>query len=241
MKQFICILTFLVFILGSYSFAFGQSSKSDPDQGFRRILTEEKRENWEGNPEYWQFEDGILIGEVPEASPLRGNIFYRWEKEVTNFELKVEYRISSKGNSGIYYRSTASKENENVLLGYQADIDGANTYSGIVYENYEDRGHQILANRGQVIQVSEQDVPAEIGSVGQSEALATKINSDGWNSYHLIVRGDTIIQMLNGQVMCILIDRYTNRVKKGMLGVQLHQGPPMKVEYRNFRFKKLPG
>ncbi|MDX1586686.1 MAG: DUF1080 domain-containing protein [Balneolaceae bacterium] len=239
MKQFIFI--FPVFILSCCSFAYSQSTKSAKDQGFERILTEEKREDWAGHTRYWRFEDGVLVGEVPEASPLKVNLFYRWEKEVANFELKVEYRISSEGNSGIYYRSTVAGENDDVLLGYQADIDGANTYSGIVYENYEDRGHQILANRGQVIQVSEQDVPAEIGSVGQSEALAEKINNDGWNSYHLIVRGDTIIQMLNGQVMCILMDKYTNRVKKGMLGVQLHQGPPMKVEYRNFRLKKLPG
>lgn len=238
MKQFILIL--LVFTASCCSLAFGQSLKTGNDQGFEPILTEEKLDDWEGNPEYWRFDDGVLIGEVPEASPLQGNIFYRWEKEVTNFELKVEYRISREGNSGIYYRSTASGEDEEVLLGYQADIDGANTYSGIVYENYDGRGHQILANRGKVIKVSESDDPEEIGSTGDSKELAEKINNEGWNSYHLIVRGDTIIQLLNGRVMCILIDGYTKRVKKGMLGVQLHHGPPMKIEYRNFRLKQLP-
>jgi hypothetical protein len=30
-----------------------------------------------------------------------------------------------------------------------------------------------------------------------------------------------------------------NRKMAGLLGVQVHVGPPMKVEYRNIRFKQL--
>jgi hypothetical protein len=31
-----------------------------------------------------------------------------------------------------------------------------------------------------------------------------------------------------------------NRRGDGLLGVQVHVGPPMKIEYRNVRLKKLP-
>jgi hypothetical protein len=40
--------------------------------------------------------------------------------------------------------------------------------------------------------------------------------------------------------MCVFIDDDPpNRKLEGLLGVQVHVGPPMKVEYRNFRIKKL--
>jgi len=46
--------------------------------------------------------------------------------------------------------------------------------------------------------------------------------------------------MINDHVMSIVIDEdEKNRTMKGLLGVQVHVGPPMKVEYRNIRIKNL--
>ena len=46
--------------------------------------------------------------------------------------------------------------------------------------------------------------------------------------------------MLNGHVTSILIDDDPeHRASDGKLGVQVHVGPPMKVEYRDIRLKKL--
>ena len=58
--------------------------------------------------------------------------------------------------------------------------------------------------------------------------------------YHLIVRGNTLIHTLNGRLMCVVIDDDApNRMSEGLIGVQVHVGPPMKVEYRSFRLKNL--
>ena len=41
--------------------------------------------------------------------------------------------------------------------------------------------------------------------------------------------------------MSVVIDEDPeNRKLEGLLGVQVHVGPPMKVEYRNCRLKRLP-
>lgn len=206
---------------------------------FKQILTKETMDKWEGDAKYWRFEDGILVGEVTEESQLKHSTFFTWDERVNNFELKVDYRISSKGNSGIYYRSTSGNGGDQMLRGYQADIDGADSYTGIIYENFANRGHQILVNRGEIVQLSKNDVPISIGTIAPPKKLASKIHNNGWNEYHLIIQGNTIIQILNGQVMSILIDDYKDRITEGILGMQLHEGPPMKIEFRNLRFKNL--
>ena len=82
--------------------------------------------------------------------------------------------------------------------------------------------------------------PVILSSFGEAGELARFI-TDGWNSYHLIIRGNLLIHMLNGRLMSVVIDDdVPNRTFEGLLGVQVHVGPPMKVEYRNLRLKELP-
>lgn len=205
------------------------------DAGFKQILTQQTLDQWSGDADYWRFEDGVLIGEVTEDKLLEENTFYIWDKEVEDFEFKVEYRVSDEGNSGINYRSETVDGVKYALRGYQADLDGANRWSG---QLYEERGREFLAVRGQITHVRKDDTPREIGSVGEEDELAGVVR-DGWNEYHLIARGNTLIHMLNGQVMAVVIDDGEQRAMKGLLGVQIHQGPPMKVEFRNMRFKEF--
>ena len=50
----------------------------------------------------------------------------------------------------------------------------------------------------------------------------------------------TIIQLLNGRITSMLIDDDTvGRKLDGLIGIQCHKGPPMKIEARNIRLKKL--
>jgi hypothetical protein len=40
--------------------------------------------------------------------------------------------------------------------------------------------------------------------------------------------------------MCVVIDDdKAGAMREGLIGVQVHVGPPMKVEYRNFRLKEF--
>ena len=57
---------------------------------------------------------------------------------------------------------------------------------------------------------------------------------------HLIARGSTITQILNGAVMSMIVDEdLKNRQLGGLIGFQMHVGPPMKVEFRNIWLKTL--
>jgi hypothetical protein len=208
------------------------------DDGYESIFDGKTLNGWEGDPKYWRVENGVLVGEITPETVVKYNTFIIWRGGLTkDFELKVDYRISAAGNSGINYRSVELPGVKHVLKGYQADIDGRNRYTG---QNYEERGRTFNAMRGQITRVPPGKKAEVIGSVGDAAALAAFIKNDDWNEYHLIARGNTLVHILNGHVMSVVIDDDPeNRKMEGLLGVQVHVGPPMKVEYRSFRLKRL--
>jgi hypothetical protein len=206
--------------------------------GFEAIFNGRTLDGWDGDPKYWRVENGCLVGEITPETLLKRNSFIIWRGGTTgDFELKVEYRVSTGGNSGINYRSVEVEDTAFALRGYQLDIDGANRYSG---QNYEERGRTFLALRGDIARADADGKSRIIGSAGDKEALAAFVKIEDWNEVHLIVRGNTMIHMINGHVMSVVVDDDPARRKSnGLLGVQVHVGPPMKIEYRNIRLKHL--
>jgi len=215
---------------------------SGDEPGFSSIFDGKTLSGWEGNPRYWRVEDGHMVGEITPETVIKSNTFIIWRDGApADFELKVDYRITAGGNSGINYRSivvpdAVTPENKFAMRGYQCDIDGKNSYTG---NNYEEKGRLFLAVRGQVTHVTGTRKPIVLSTLGENSELAKLLSSD-WNSVHLIVRGNVLMHSINGHLMSITIDDdVTNRTLKGLIGVQVHVGPPMKVEYRGWRIKNL--
>lgn len=223
-----------------------QSDRPEPvegdEAGFEPMLDGKTLAGWEGDPKYWRIENGMLTGEITPRTLIKSNTFIVWRGgSPKDFELKADYRITSGGNSGINYRSVVVPDlvtpaNQFAMRGYQADIDGRNIYTG---QNYEEKGRLFLALRGQMTHVVGGRKPIILSSLGSSTELASVITND-WNSYHLIIRGNTLMHILNGRLMSLTIDDdEANRKSDGLIGVQVHVGGPMKVEYRNFRLKQF--
>lgn len=210
------------------------------EPGFRPIFDGRTLSGWEGNATYWRVEDGALVGEITPATVIKSNTFIIWRGgRPKDFELKLEYRITAAGNSGINYRSTVvpdpvTPDNSYAMRGYQFDIDGAKRYAG---NNYEEKGRLFLAVRGQLTRVVGGRPPVLVSTLGDAAELGA-LATDGWNTAHITARGNTLTHILNGRVMCVVIDDDApNRPADGLIGVQVHVGPPMKVEYRNIRLK----
>jgi len=208
--------------------------------GFQPIFDGKTLDGWEGDPKYWRVENGALVGEVTPETLLKSNTFIIWRGGAPkDFELKVDYRITPAGNSGLNYRSvvvpdTVTPHNQFAMRGYQCDIDGRKNYTG---QNYEEKGRLFLAVRGQVTHVVGGRKPIILSTIGDPKELAAFITDD-WNSVHLVIRGNMLIHTINGRLMSAVIDDDApNRPAEGLIGVQVHVGPPMKVEYRNFRLK----
>jgi hypothetical protein len=221
-----------------------QSDRPEPvtgdEPGFESIFDGQTLAAWEGDPTYWRVENGALTGEITPATIIKSNTFIVWRGgRPRDFELKLDYRITPDGNSGINYRSSiipdpVTPENRFAMRGYQCDLDGRKRYPG---NNYEEKGRLFLAVRGQLTHVVGFRPPVLVSTIGDSNELAQVI-TDNWNAVHLIVRSNVLTHIINNRVMSVVVDDdVSNRPMDGLIGVQVHSGPPMKVEFRNIRLK----
>lgn len=229
-------------ILGSVTYA---QKKQLRQNTFKPIFDGKTLKGWEGDTTYWHVKNGVIVGEVKPETILKKNTFLIWKgAQPADFELKVTYRISAKGNSGVNYRSVRVDSLPYALKGYQADLDGKDKYN-LGYprysgQNYEERGRQFLALRGQKTLLENGKPPQVTDSLGSKEELLKHINYDGWNELHIIVKGNDMKHFINGKLMSEVIDNDTvNRKMEGLIGVQVHVGPPMQVEFKDFMLKIL--
>ncbi len=259
--KYSCIYLSATILLGSCNGSNAeQNNKQDSaasdtvglDDGYIAMFDPNSLSGWEGDTTYWKMENGVLSGEIrADQEPLKTNTFLIWNGgDVADFSLKTKFKISENGNSGVNYRSDRFTEVPNALRGYQADIDGKNNYTG---QNYEERKRTTLAYRGQRTEILN---PADgnkgeskgnawtnmkvIDSVATDEELKTIVNPNDWNDLEIVAEGNKLTHFINGKVIAEVIDNDPeNRKEKGLIGVQVHVGPPMKVEYKDMQIKIL--
>jgi hypothetical protein len=249
---------FFLFILCFSVFTSCKSNKntSNNTNEFYSIFNGKNLEGWNGDSTYWSVKEGILVGEVTPETILKRNSFIIYEKEQpANFELKLEYRVSKLGNSGINYRSEKITSMPFALKGYQADIDGRKRFTG---QNYEEKKRTTLAYIGEkvIIETMPDSIPENnirknvkkncwqtrnvVASLGNKKELKSTLKDNDWNLVHLIVKDNRMQHYVNGVLMSDVTDLdIKNRNTKGFIGVQVHVGPPMKIEYKNIQLKKL--
>ncbi len=206
-----------------------------PETGFVQLFDGETLDGWEGT-DRWKVEEGTIVAQTTAENPLRQNTFLIWRGgKPADFELKLEYRITG-GNSGIQYRSAELENSDFAMSGYQSDIDASLRYAGMIYE---ERGRGFLAPRSQV-NYRGPSVSGTLASLGTSNELREVLKTNDWNEIHIIARGNTLIQIYNGRMMSMLIDDdIAGRAMEGLIGLQVHTGEPMKIEFRNIRLKQF--
>jgi type 1 glutamine amidotransferase len=204
---------------------------------WKTIFDGKSLDKWDGNPAFWRVEDGTITGQTTEANPTKGNTFIIWRGgETADFELKLEYKIVG-GNSGIQYRSFEVPNEKWVIGGYQADFEAGDTYSGI---NYGERFRGILALRGEKTVIGDDHKPKVVEKFGDTNEIQKKIKKEDWNEYHVTAKGFTFEHRINGVLTSVVTDEdKAQRRASGVLALQLHAGPPMKVQFRNIKLKKL--
>lgn len=217
------------------------------DDGFKPIFDGKTLDGWDGNPKFWKVEDGAITGETKTEDDLTENTFIIWQGgDLDDFELTLEVKILS-GNTGIQFRSFRKPDFDKwVLGGYQADFEAGDTYSGNLWGerdrpvNDGDLG-QILAERGQKVTIGDNHQPTVNGETGDWDELNEKIDKQEWNQYRVVAKGYHFMNYINGALMTDVTDEdKAMRRRGGPLALQLHVGPPMKVQFRNIKLKRLP-
>lgn len=219
--------------------------------GWSELFDGKTLDGWDGNADIWRVENGALIGEYTTPPGTRnGETFIIWKRgEPENFELKLEIKLEGPtADSGIQYRSYMTPQANETnpapglkwsLSGYQFDFNFPNNYTGQIVDG--GRGNRgIVAFRGQMVRTEQGKNPRLLSMLGTPEELGGYFKINDWNQVHLIARGNTLIQTINGHVMAILIDDDATKARaKGLIGLQCSGSGSLKVSFRNIWLKNL--
>ncbi|MBM3476135.1 MAG: DUF1080 domain-containing protein [Armatimonadetes bacterium] len=173
-------------------------------------------DGWEGDTEKsFRIEDGAIVGGTLNA-PIPRNEFLCTTGTYANFILRLECKVVQ-ANGGIQFRSQRVPDSAEVS-GYQADMDSGNRYWGCLYDE---------SRRGMLVQFD----PARIARLAKP---------DDWNAYEIRCEGQRIRLFLNGEQTVDYTESDGNIPVEGVIGLQVHGGPPSETWYRNLTLAELP-
>ena len=158
--------------------------------------------------EKWYVENGEL---VCESGPDKQYGYLASEKDYKDFELTVEFKQESNGNSGVFFHSTIEGTK---ITGWQAEVAPKGHSTGGIYESY---------GRGWLIKPA-----SSLEDVKEGE----------WNTLTVKMKGDVVETFLNGTKMVTLQDEKIGAAT-GKIALQIHDGGGVKVRWRKVEIKKL--
>ena len=208
--------------------------------GFTPIFDGQSLKGWEGDPAYWRVEGGAPSSVRSRRRPSsRATLSSSGAQAEPAEGLRAEARLpdhpSGTAASTIGAPASPIRSHPPTASPYAAtnfDIDGPKRYIGRTTRRRAACSWPCAArSRGHPGRP-----PVVVASLGDEAQLAT-LATDDWNAVHLSVRGNTLMRFLNGHLLSMTIDDDAANRPHGLIGMQVHVGPPMKVEYRNIRLK----
>ena len=240
-----CLLWLSCTVLMTPSLLLAESHATDRD----KIATEDEKcfvsifdgktmKGWEATPantaKAWTAEDGMIVGNGDKGL---GYLTYE-NKEVADFELKLSYRFPGKGNSGISIRAIPDKTRHRKFQSYHADLGhvgiGKQVLGAWDFHTPGRREHRCF--RGDHLVIAENDKPTFTDLKGA--VTLDDIKKGGWNTVHLIVKGNNFKFFINGRPSAEFTEHLpeAKRLHKGMIQLQLHD-PGMIVHFKDIRLK----
>jgi hypothetical protein len=194
-----------------------------------------------GGKAKYTVENGTIVGSTVLKTP---NSFLCTEKNYGDFILELEFKVDPKMNSGVQIRSECFETNKTVtsggkeikipagrVHGYQVEID-----MDPVKKRWWPAGLYDEGRRGWLY-------PGSLG--GEAKAFTeqgAKVAREGWNTFRVEAKGDSIKTWLNGEPRASIKD---NMTPTGFIALQVHgvgdkvENEGMKVMWRNIRLKPL--
>ncbi|NOY37115.1 MAG: DUF1080 domain-containing protein [Chlorobi bacterium] len=159
--------------------------------------------------EKWYVDGGTL---VCESGPDKKYGYLGTVKEFKNFELKLEFKQESNGNSGVFFRSHIEGTK---ITGWQVEVAPPGHDTGGIYESY---------GRGWLVKIP--DEKENILKMGE------------WNTLRFRVVDDHVTTWLNGIKMADLTDKKIGQAT-GSIALQIHEGGGIKIRWRNILIREL--
>jgi len=184
-------------------------------EGFQPIFDGKSFDGWQGNLKYFRVEKGAIAGGTFHDR-IPNNEFLCATKEYSNFELRLSVKLLGEGvNAGVQIRSRRIPDHFE-MIGYQADLGEG--YWGCLYD--ESRRKKVLA-------------------APDKAALDKALKRADWNDYRIRCEGKRIQLWLNGSQTVDYTETDDTLEQTGLIGLQIHSGPPSEAHYKDIRIKSL--
>ena len=185
------------------------------DEGFVPLFDGKSLEGWDGNREVFRVEDGAIVAGSLDK-PVPRNEFLTTTREYGDFELRLKFKLLGKGaNAGVQIRSRRIPDHHE-MIGYQADLGEG--WWGCLYD--ESRRRKVLAGP-------------------PKEERSKVVREDGWNDYVIRAQGKRIQLWINGQQTVDYTEPDDSIPQRGLIGLQIHGGPPSQAWYQDVRIREL--
>lgn len=215
---------------------------AEEESGFVPLFNGQNLDGWETpDPTYWSIEDNAITAKITAEHPCTVNQYLVYEKEpLGDFELKLSFRMNGwptkeqpNVNGGFQFRSTVIEGHD--VAGYQVDNNLATDW---LVRLYDEHGRHTLAWRGERTTITDKG-ELVIEPIETAKGPAP-FKLEDWHEYHLICQGPKITLKVNGNVVAEVTDNDAKQQEfSGVLALQLHSGPPMTVQFKDVRLKKL--
>jgi hypothetical protein len=149
---------------------------------------------------------------VCESGPDKAYGYFATEKQFKDFELTLEFKQESNGNSGVFFHCSVEGTK---VTGWQAEVAPAGHNTGGIYESY---GREWL--------------------IKPTDEKQKELKEGEWNTMKLRVKGDDVTTWLNGVEMIHLVDQKIGAAN-GKIALQIHDGGGVKVRWRNIKITVL--
>ena len=179
---------------------------SAKDKEFKPLFDGKTLKGWTPAPGgKWEVKDGAIVGTSPKSERRHGILLT--DKQYNDFVVKAKFRVHS-GDSGFYFRAARVKSAVSVH-GFQVEVDTSQETGGL-YET----GGRAWVHRP------------------TAEVIKKRGYERGeWTDLELSAIGRNIIVKINGVVSTEL--KNDKGRLKGYIGLQLHGGQVMHVEYKD--------
>ena len=198
---------------------------------FRPLGNTKDLSDWKQDGTFFSMRDGVLTAESTPQNPCKKSRYLIYAKEqFTDFELRGEFRLSAGANSGVQLRST-----DELLVdsGYQADMDGGGNIVGYIFHTRQ----YLVGERGADVALASNGAK-NVAPFADGKELQKLYRVNDWNDLRVIVKDRMIAVWINGVRTAAVIDAREDFLpKKGYISLQMHQGKPMKIEFRGLRVR----
>ncbi|HPP52117.1 MAG TPA: DUF1080 domain-containing protein [Thermoguttaceae bacterium] len=192
------------------------SASEGKEEGFTPLFDGKTFDGWEGNLQIFRIEEGAIVGGRLKERVLRSELLCT-RREYGDFELRLEFKLLGQGaNAGVQIRSQRIPQHHE-MIGYQADLGEG--YWGCLYD--ESRRKKVL------------DGPPP-------EQRNQLVRPNQWNEYRIRCQGRRIQLWINGRQTVDYTEPDETIPQRGVIGLQIHGGPPSEAWYRNIRIQELP-